>query len=556
MVNNYSLLNSNSIPGNHKKKDKVSKSLDLTHANKIIEDLLSEQSSLRTRIEQLEESLEIAKQSKRNFDDIHLLTSDKSNFMNKELSVLIGRINELRRINYLQRKNHEYEKNIEHNQVSFWEHRFRNGLINAIMAITNNEVDKKILYLFTTEELKEIYNNPPKIIKKFFLDNSNLDTFVPKWGIKPVINSYKRSEIENILIQRHDVTNSFLIKKLEQLSFEALTSLSKLPFIDQAKFLKILLNSKKSVWNSRSIRGFSFLSKIAKDNDFNKNVIRNIEIQDHEMLFSINHLLKIQGVKKRDAEIIFHRLLINNILTEEHLINPLVDLSDKELELPIGFEYNYLSDRIKRIFHNIQTKIIYKETIFEIFGDFIKTQGKDYIFPTGLDQMALDFLKMEINDACKGFFGELAAAYYYQQALNMEIFAFRVPILNKHNITKGEIDIIAVDPVNKTIWDIEVKNWSIKSKSTATKISEKIAHQLFLNERNSLLLSIKNDIEKQYKMSFKPFRSRAIIVKSSYFDQTIFDYFRQKYPSITIDIIDLMPSWLTKGIFVGSKKSN
>ncbi|HAR64497.1 MAG: hypothetical protein DKM50_10180 [Candidatus Margulisiibacteriota bacterium] len=217
------------------------------------------------------------------------------------------------------------------------------------------------------------------------------------------------------------------------------------------------------------------------------------------------------------------------------------------------FLYNILeySTQGKHILHDLKfsvnndVKILFKETLYEIFGNFVFIEKNHLYVISGIIGMANMLKEMKQQSVIKGIFGELVAAYYYKKAYEMEILEFQKRIETSTG-TVGEIDIIALDK-NNILWDIEVKNWSVTSIAATETLVRKVTDQLQNKARKKFLEQLKTEYENIRNIKIATIKRRAILVKDTPYKSHIAKI--KNDPSILIEVIDLVPEWLTKGIY-------
>lgn len=189
--------------------------------------------------------------------------------------------------------------------------------------------------------------------------------------------------------------------------------------------------------------------------------------------------------------------------------------------------------------NNEKSNIIFKETIYELFGSFVMINNNEAIVVPGLRSLANGLRSTKDANSTKGIIGEMLAAYYYKKVMKMEIISFEHRV-NTNQGTMGEVDIIALDQ-NNTLWDIEVKNCLINSLSSCRHLSSKIIKQLTSIYREKALLDMKKTLEKTKKTKIN-IGKRAVLVA----DRPYTAYIEKLLNSHNIksDMLDLIPSWM------------
>lgn len=195
---------------------------------------------------------------------------------------------------------------------------------------------------------------------------------------------------------------------------------------------------------------------------------------------------------------------------------------------------------------NQGNRMIFKETLYEALGQFIRIEHGQFITPMGLDNYAHILSRSNKVSEIKGIFGELITAYYYTKAYDMHILEFGRHI-KEGTETIGEIDILALDPEH-VLHDIEVKNWSLIGHKPARKVKQKILEQM-LNpiRRDYLAQQVIPEYEQKRGIRIQKIQMHASIVSET--DQA--DYLKTRLydHQIKADIVPLVPDWLNKGMY-------
>jgi Holliday junction resolvase-like predicted endonuclease len=194
---------------------------------------------------------------------------------------------------------------------------------------------------------------------------------------------------------------------------------------------------------------------------------------------------------------------------------------------------------------NQKANVLFKETLYEIFGNFIYLDDGEMEIVPGLKTMASSLKHMGQKSDIKGIFGELIAAYYFKKAYNMTILRLEQRVDTIEG-SEGEIDIIALDKQN-IMWDIEVKNWKINTMASCRTLVYKVQKQLNNSARNELLEEFKIMHEEALGIKIPEIRKKGILVSDSIYNSYIIEVHDDQ--AIEFEIADLVPDWLTKGLY-------
>lgn len=386
------------------------------------------------------------------------------------------KISLLREENYCLRESEDSDRALEHNSISFFEHRLKNAIISQIAHKIGTDLHRHQLLKFTTKELFLLNHSEPHIISELLSQTEADLHLLRRDGVERLIKTIRRRQDELKIIHKFHIQDPALLAKLNNLTNNALKFLRMLPEEKQAELLDQLPRLPHDrIWNGAFIKGYYFLTQLLSQSP-------------QEPFFLKDVRLNSEGSA---------------------------------------------------------SKILFKETVYEIFGNFIFIDKQQLYVTSGIGGMAKMLKDQKHESIIKGLLGELMAAYYFKKAYEMEILELQKKIDTVQG-TVGEIDIIAIDKQH-VLWDIEVKNWHITSLAASETLIAKVTEQLRGRERMRFMQTLKSEYERLRGIKINAIRQRAILVKDTPYKPHLQKL--QTDSNILLDVVDLVPDWLTKGIY-------